>query len=475
VLQPDGSIARDEHTFWHTRFGPVVVPSPAIPWTGVNAYALTDVNLENQRGFRQYMEMGAAADLAAFRAVLERHVGLPWVNTIAADRAGSAFYGDIGSIPNVTNEKLAACSTSAVARVLATLRVYVLDGSSAACDPGTDPDAPVPGVFGGHNLPGLMRSDFVQNSNDSYWLANPAERLEGYSSIIGTDENRPQGFRTRLGLSQIYERKAGVDGLRGTGFDRQWLQDALFRNRHYSAEIMLPGVLELCATSGRYVVVNGQRVDVGAACQVLRNWDRRNDVSSVGAHVWGELWRRVSGSPTADSGLPVVANVLYAVPFDPADPVNTPRGLNVGNADVAARVMGELAYTVKYFADAGIPLTALWGTVQFEQRNGKRIPIPGGSGTSGVYNAITTSSVLQNGGLTPIVAGSSYIQSVTFGIAGPEARAIVTYSQSADPESPHFADMTELFSRERWVVLPFRPASIKSDPDYESQRLQGSH
>ena len=36
---------------------------------------------------------------------------------------------------------------------------------------------------------------------------------------------------------------AGTDGLPGTGFGRQWLQDALFADRHYSAEIMLDGVL----------------------------------------------------------------------------------------------------------------------------------------------------------------------------------------------------------------------------------------
>jgi acyl-homoserine-lactone acylase len=472
VLQPDGSIAADEHTFWQTQFGPVVVPSPLIPWSLSTAYALTDVNLENDRAFRQYIEMGQARDLGELRSALERHVGLPWVNTIAADSSGNAFYGDIGSIPNVTNAQLASCSKSPIAAYLATLRVYTLDGSTSACDPGTDADAPVAGVFGAANLPGLMRRDFVQNSNDSYWLANPAERLEGFSSIIGTDENRAQGFRTRLGLRQIQDRDAGVDALPGTGFDRRWLQDVLFGNRHYSAEIMLPGVLRLCASTPPDVVIGEQTVNVASACQVLRDWDGRNDVASVGAHVWGELWRRVSGAPTAGSGLPPVANVLYAVPFDPADPVNTPRELNLASAEVATRVMGELAYTVKFFADAGIALTARWGDVQFEVRNGERIPIHGGSGTSGVYNAIATAPRVQDGGFTPVVAGSSYIQAVTFRRRGPEAHAIVTYSQSSDPANPHFADMTGLYSRERWITLPYNQGDISSDPNFVSFRLR---
>ncbi len=57
------------------------------------AYALTDVNLENTRAFVQYREMGQARSLDEFAATLRRHVGLPWVNTIAADSAGNAFYG----------------------------------------------------------------------------------------------------------------------------------------------------------------------------------------------------------------------------------------------------------------------------------------------------------------------------------------------------------------------------------------------
>ncbi|MBP9035167.1 MAG: penicillin acylase family protein [Pseudomonadales bacterium] len=472
VLQPDGSMARDEHTFWQTQFGPVVVPSPLIPWSLGTAYALTDINLENDRAFRQYVEMGQARDLGELRSALERHVGLPWVNTIAADSSGNAFYGDIGSIPNVSNAKLASCSNSPVARLLATLRVYTLDGSTSSCDPGTDADAPVPGVFGAGNLPGLMRRDFVQNSNDSYWLANPAERLEGFSRIIGSDEQSPQGFRTRLGLRQIYDRDAGLDDLPDTGFDRRWLQGVLFGNRHYSAEIMRPGVLQLCATRSPDVVIGDQTVNVATACEVLRDWDGRNDVASVGAHVWGELWRRLSGAPTAGSGLPAVANELYAVPFDVANPVDTPRDLNLDSAAVATRVMGELAYTVTFFADAGIPLTARWGDVQFEVRNGERIPIHGGSGTSGVYNAIFTAPQVQNGGLTPIVAGSSYIQAVTFRSRGPEAYAILTYSQSSNPSSPHFADMTELYSRERWVALPYKQGDISSDPNFKSFRLR---
>jgi acyl-homoserine-lactone acylase len=454
VRQPDGSVLPSNHTFWQTQFGPVLVPAAAAAWSPVRAYALTDINLENARAFRQYREMGTARNLDEFTAVLRKYAGLPWVNTIAADSAGNAFYGDIGSMPNASNAKLAACIKPGVSAALAAARLYALDGSTSACNLGTDVDAPEPGIFGAGNMPGLMRRDFVQNSNDSYWLANPAARLEGYSQIIGVDENRPQNFRTRLGITQIRDRQAGTDGLPGRGFDRQWLQDVLYGNRHYSAEIMLDGVLTLCAEESPIVIVGGSPVDVTQACSVLGQWDRRNRKESVGTHVWTEFWRRAASAPG-----------LYAVPFDPADPVNTPRGVNLGAAAVRTRLMNDLGATVKYFADNGIPLDRPWGQVHFDTRNGEAIPIHGGSGGSGVYNAITPSSLIPGVGFTPILGGSSYIQSVTFGPNGPDARAVLTYSQSTDPANPNYADMTKLYSDYGWVTMPFSQGDIRRDPN----------
>jgi acyl-homoserine-lactone acylase len=463
VRQGDGSVVPASRTFWMTRFGPVVVPAAAAAWTTSRAYALTDVNLENTRAFVQYREMGQARSLDEFAATLRRHVGLPWVNTIAADSAGNAFYGDVGAMPNASNAKLAVCLRSPVAQALAAQRLYALDGSTSACDPGTDVDAPEPGIFGAGNLPALMRRDYAQNSNDSYWLANPAQRLEGFSPIIGNDENRPQGLRTRLGIQQIRDRATGADGLPGAGFDRQWLQDVLYGNRHYSAEIMLDGVLQLCATQNLSVTVAGSTIDVAPACQVLARWDRRNRAESVGTHVWTELWRRLSGfSPST---------ALYAVPFDPADPVTTPRGLNVANTAVVARTMNDLALTVKLFADNGIPLDRPWGQVQFETRNGERIPIHGGLGGSGVYNAKQPVALTPGVGYPAIVAGSSYIQAVTFTPSGPQARAIVTYSQSSDPANPNYADQTKLYSSYGWVELPFAEGDIRRDPNLKAMRL----
>jgi acyl-homoserine-lactone acylase len=63
-------------------------------------------------------------------------------------------------------------------------------------------------------------------------------------------------------------------------------------------------------------------------------------------------------------------------------------------------------------------------------------------------------------GLEP-VHGSSYIQVVSFDERGPVADAILTYSQSTDPRSPHASDQTRAFSAKTWHRLPFTAAEVR--------------
>jgi acyl-homoserine-lactone acylase len=95
--------------------------------------------------------------------------------------------------------------------------------------------------------------------------------------------------------------------------------------------------------------------------------------------------------------------------------------------------------------------------VQYVLRNGKKIPLPGGPGDPlGEFNAIYLSSP------GVVHSGSSYVQAVTWtsGGACPEVATVLTYSESANPVSKHYADQTELFSRKGWVTAYFCPAQV---------------
>jgi len=210
----------------------------------------------------------------------------------------------------------------------------------------------------------------------------------------------------------------------------------------------LPGVLTLCNEEDN--TVNG--VDVSEACAILLAWDATNDPDRVGPHIWRELYSNISGTPN-----------LYAVPFAVNDPVNTPRDLNTGDATVRSAVMSGLADAVQTLSNASIPLARTWGSVHFDTRDGETFPIHGGRGGSGVYNAISSGGLIDGVGYTPIFAGSSYIQAVRWDKGWPVVEAIVTYSQSTDPDSPHFSDMTQVFSDQGWVKFPFKVRDIKKE------------
>src|SRR3712207_7629759 len=62
-------------------------------------------------------------------------------------------------------------------------------------------------------------------------------------------------------------------------------------------------------------------VDVSEACPSLERWNVRDDLDSNGAI----LFRRFAERAIASQDSP------FRVPFDPKDPVRTPRGLNTDN------------------------------------------------------------------------------------------------------------------------------------------------
>jgi acyl-homoserine-lactone acylase len=323
----------------------------------------------------------------------------------------------------------------------------VLDGSRSSCDWRNDPDAVKPGIFGPSHEPYLFRKDYVTNSNDSYWLSNPHQPLEGFARIIG-DQRTARSLRTRMGLVGVEEI------IKSGGFTNDRMRKFEFSDRALSGELAADDTVAMCRryeTLGYAPSSNGP-VEVGNACDALAGWDKREDSDSKGALLWRRFWSRASGA----------AGGPWLHPFDANDPVNTPNTLNTADPQVQT----ALGDAITDLRDAHIPFDAPLGSVQYVTRDGERIPLHGGPHGDGVFNVITNSFVAGQDHLGEPVHGSSYIQVVSWKKPGtcPDTRAILTYSQSTDPTSPHFADQTRLFSRHGWNDVPFCAADVKSAP-----------
>ncbi len=447
----DGSIETVEHTFYASHIGPVVdlgaLSDLLAGWPNALGTVLSyrDANRENLRGLDQWINMGKAKNLGELKDAL-RAIGIPWVNTIAADRYGDAFYGDVSAHPHASTQLVENCVRGLLQQTLTDAGFLTVDGSDSACELGQDDDT-VAGVFGYDNLPKLETREYGANANDSYWLPNPRQLLEGFPEIIGL-ERVEQSRRTRATFVQAEQRMAGSDGLGEPGFNIDNLRELSFQAKNYTADLVLDEVLTVCGTLPEDPMAGVSSVQ--EACSILSAWDRHHRIDSVGGHVFYEFWREMRG--TAD---------MWATPFDPADPVNTPRDLDIENPDVAQAVVDALTAGVQTLADAGIALDAPWGEVQFDEKNGVRYPIHGGSGD--MMFSVITSGLVEGEGYSDIRHGNSYMQAVTWDETDcPVAYNIITYSQSTDPASPHYADMTELYANSGWIDAAFCPEEIEA-------------
>jgi acyl-homoserine-lactone acylase len=435
-------------TLYSTRHGSVFnsILGLPLPWTPATAFVMGDANAPNFRYLNHFFDVNMAQSSREVLSILQRDQGIPWVNTIASDDKGEALYADISVTPHVTNAQVTTCTTAVGQATFDALRLPVLDGSRSACEWGTDRDAAQKGIFGPSHMPWLIRGDYVTNSNDSYWLANPQQPLTGFSTIIG-DENTERTTRTRSGLVMVQEvLKKGL-------FTRQKMQDLLFSDRQHSWELTKPDVLAMCSRfPGGFAPSSNGPVDVSKACATLATWNGRNSLDARGALVFQRFWSRATAVNAPAQGA-YQRTPIWTTPFDVDDPVHTPRGLNTLNPFVL-RAFGD---AVADLNAAKIPVDGRLGDYQRDVRpDGTSTPLHGGPGPLGVFNALTVAWDPVKGYAGPLGHGSSYIQVVQFdGDGCPDARTILTYSQSTNPRSPHYADQSRLFSRGGWVTDRF--------------------
>jgi len=343
----------------------------------------------------------------------------------------------------------------------------------------------------------LTRSDFVQNSNDSYWATHPAAPLEGYSPMFGL-ERIQQGPRTRIGLYMLQNpTKPGYAAVAPAGQDGKFgaadIAKVLHNNRSWFAEQFLPDLRSRCDLIGANPVnlpAGGSR-SVAAGCAVLKTWNGVYDRNSVGAHVFRVFISDYLGKTGTD----------LTVKFNPADPVGTPSTPKPPNTANLANdpMLTSLASGLSRLDLASIPYVAAFGTVQTFQPTGgaypggtattlgPSFPWHGGNGSiDGVFNAvstvssnvqedtryprITTPTIPTTAGLSTvpgagwqIAYGTSWHFGVEFNASGPKAFGLLSYSQSSNPASPYFNDQQQRYSDKNMRAIPFSESEIAAD------------
>ncbi|MFI7707563.1 penicillin acylase family protein [Nonomuraea sp. NPDC049480] len=153
------------------------------------------------------------------------------------------------------------------------------------------------------------------------------------------------------------------------------------------------------------------------------------------------------------------------MPFDPEHPLTTPRGLNREDP----RVRRALADTVQAFqANRISPDVTLAEVQRYAQ-----VPLHGCTDLKGCFDLVESSGSPDGEGASyEPDNGSSFIMAVELTPNGPRTRTILTYSQSANPASPHHTDQTRLYSRKQWVTERFTETEITADPHLKTTTLR---
>jgi len=475
VRAEGGATERVERTLWRTHHGPMV-NLPLLGWGLDAAFTYRDANIDNTAMFAQWLGMDGARSMDDLQRVFAEHQGIPWVNTLAADRTGRAWYVDGSATPNLGDDAQrrfkSRIATDFVAALLYEYRVALIDGSDPDDEWIDVPGARSPGLVPYRRVPRLERTDVVVNANDSHWSTNLDELLEGFSALHGL-ERTPLTPRTRQNL-RVAARLADVGGV-----TNEIVLAALFSNRGFTAELLVEAVVERARTVGA-VEVGGRTVDLGPAADVLDRWDGCDQLTSVGAALWREVLAAFALKDFLDAG------PLWSVPFDPDEPVDTPRDLAGPPDEGPDAVVDALAAAVVALEQAGVALAAPLGEVQWAQRGDERIPVHGGIDREGVLNVLGAVSAVADTGTEPRAPapppipgravtsglaeggypcryGASFVFSVEMRPDGQNGVGLMTYSQSGDPRSPHHPESNHAYAARATRPLLFTDAAIQAD------------
>ncbi|MFK0289746.1 penicillin acylase family protein [Streptomyces sp. NPDC090442] len=437
-----GRLGTVTRTLWSTDYGPIVDLSALdrrYGWSTTSAIAFRDANAGNTRQLDFWLDMARSRSVAEVAAANARY-GTPWLNTLAADRTGNAWYGDAASTPYLGRAATQAWLASPIG---------LLNGSDPRQDWLMSPQAAAPGLLPPSRWPQLTRRDYVFNANNSPWIANPRQPLEGFPAVLG-EQRSALDARARFNALLLADSGQGRERRLGV----RELMSAVLSNEALSSRLLLGPVRELCRA----------HVEAAKACHVLDDWDGRFSVGSRGAVLWRETMAHVLAvAPDALTS----AGPLFGTPFDPRDPVHTPGTPKPDPAVLGPAILGA-QHTLE---SSGLPLDVPLGAVQQQLKGGKRLPMPGTVDALGALDVVeytpepgtTVQPVPPQDGFR-VNSGTSMLLAVQFTEHGPVAKGLLTFSESIDPDSPHFADQQGLFAQGRAHDCLFTWPAILADP-----------
>ncbi|GAB4407077.1 MAG: acylase [Microscillaceae bacterium] len=391
IKQEDGTIENRTLTRYASVHGPVLRKGKG------KALAIRLPGYDRPQAAFQWWKMGNARNLEEFQAALKM-MQIPFFNVMYADRNGNIFYMFNGLVPRRASGDWGFWSKT-------------IPGDQAAYL--------WQEVHAYEDLPKISNpaSGWLQNANDPPWTSTFPRQLQpgdfpAYMAPVEMD------FRPQRAVKMVQE---------DPSISFEELIDYKHSTRMEMADRLLDDLFLAIEAHG------GEAAREAKA--VLEKWDRQANAESRGAwlfYVWANRFK------------PWLAS-NYAQKWSLEQALSTPDGL--ANPKEAVTLLEQVVQT---FKEKQWPLDVAWGERYRIRFFNKDLPGNGVDGGLGVFRVAWGQSHAEG---TDITGGDSWVGVIAFG-EKIQARVLLSYGNTSQPDSPHYGDQLELFSkkelREAW-------------------------
>ena len=385
IKKEDGSLHENELTILKTLHGPVIKK------TKDKVIAIRLVGLDRANMFLQWWKMLNSKNFDEFESALKM-AQIPFWNVMYADKFGEIFYLFNGLVPKRKQDSWEYWNR-------------IIPGGKSE-DIWTD-------VHSYEDLPKVKNpeSNWLQNANDPPWTSTIPMVLNP-NDYPGYMAPKVMHFRPQRSARMLIEDPSIT-------FDE--LVEYKLSTRLEFADRILD---DLFIAIDDFGSTNSKK-----AKKLLQKWDRKADVNSIGML----LFYHWSNKFNVDD------NSTYTKPWNINDPLNTPDGLS--DPQKAVRLLDESVVEIE---EKFGRLDVKWGDYYRIKYNGIDLPANGIDGRLGVFRVAwpgkSTDKNMYVGG------GDSWVSVIEFG-QKVRAKALLSYGNSTQKDSPNNGDQLELFSK----------------------------
>jgi len=385
IKKEDGSLHENELTILKTLHGPVIKK------TKDKVIAIRLVGLDRANMFLQWWKMLNSKNFDEFESALKM-AQIPFWNVMYADKFGEIFYLFNGLVPKRKQDSWEYWNR-------------IIPGGKSE-DIWTD-------VHSYEDLPKVKNpeSNWLQNANDPPWTSTIPMVLNP-NDYPGYMAPKVMHFRPQRSAKMLIEDPSIT-------FDE--LVEYKLSTRLEFADRILD---DLFIAIDDFGSTNSKK-----AKKLLQKWDRKADVNSIGML----LFYHWSNKFNVDD------NSTYTKPWNINDPLNTPDGLS--DPQKAVRLLDESVVEIE---EKFGRLDVKWGDYYRIKYNGIDLPANGIDGRLGVFRVAwpgrSTDKNMYVGG------GDSWVSVIEFG-QKVRAKALLSYGNSTQKDSPNNGDQLELFSK----------------------------